>query len=75
MTLGNSFGAVFSMALNGFVCSALGWQWSFYIAGILGATWCLAFALIVPADIDSHPRMTEVTTTRKTNDISEIIKL
>ena len=56
----NSFGAVFSMALNGFVCSELGWQWSFYLAGILGCAWCLIYAVLMPKDIDSHSGMSQV---------------
>ena len=55
-----ALGSVFSSALNGYLCSTLGWQWAFYVPGILGGSWCILYFLVMPRDIDHHPRMSQV---------------
>ena len=57
---GSAIGAVFSSVVNGLLCSYAGWEWAFYVPGIMGMTWCVLYFFLVHTDIESHPRMSQV---------------
>lgn len=64
--IGSAIGAVFSSVVNGLLCSYAGWEWAFYVPGIMGMTWCITYFFAVHTDIDTHPRMSQVSSTHQT---------
>ena len=46
-----------AMPLCGLVLKAWGWEFVFYVSGVLGLTWCVAWWLLVFDTPDSHPRI------------------
>ncbi|XP_017886240.1 putative inorganic phosphate cotransporter isoform X2 [Ceratina calcarata] len=59
---GAQFGTVISMPLSGILSEHGfdgGWPSIFYVFGIVGTVWCIAFLIIVYEDPDSHPRIAE----------------
>ena len=45
------------MPLCGMVLKAWGWEFVFYVSGMLGLTWCVAWWLLVFDTPDNHPRI------------------
>jgi ACS family sodium-dependent inorganic phosphate cotransporter len=41
------FGAVVAMLLSGWIATAYGWEWIFYVFGIAGIVWCILWFFIV----------------------------
>ncbi|XP_075220881.1 putative inorganic phosphate cotransporter protein picot isoform X2 [Lycorma delicatula] len=59
---GAQFGTVISMPLSGILSEygfAGGWPSIFYVFGIIGAVWSIAFLFIVHEDPESHPSIAE----------------
>lgn len=58
---GAQFGTVVSMPLSGLLSEygfAGGWPSIFYVFGLVGTIWCIAFFWMVYEDPDSHPTIT-----------------
>lgn len=58
---GAQFGTVVSMPLSGLLSEygfAGGWPSIFYVFGLIGTIWCVAFFWMVYEDPDSHPSIT-----------------
>jgi len=45
------------MPLCGLVLNAWGWEFVFYVSGVFGLTWCVAWCLLVFDTPDNHPRI------------------
>jgi ACS family sodium-dependent inorganic phosphate cotransporter len=45
------------MPLCGMVLKAWGWEFVFYVSGVLGLAWCVAWWLLVFDTPDNHPRI------------------
>jgi len=59
---GAQFGTVISMPLSGLLADwelVGGWKSIFYVFGIIGIVWCLAFLVWVYEDPEQHPTITE----------------
>ena len=56
------FGTVVSLPLTGALCEIEldnGWPWAFYIPGIIGVIWYLAWIFLVFDNPGVHPRISE----------------
>ncbi|XP_065897700.1 sialin-like isoform X3 [Dysidea avara] len=54
---GSYAGNIVAFPLSGLLCNTMGWPWAFYISGIVGIIWFVAWLFLVfntPAD---HPRI------------------
>lgn len=59
---GAQFGTVISMPLSGLLAEygfSGGWPSIFYVFGIIGTVWCLAFFFTVYEDPESHPKISD----------------
>lgn len=45
--LGGTFGTVVTWSLCGILISSLGWEWAFYVPGIITIVWCILWFIIV----------------------------
>ena len=52
---GAAFGTVISMPLSGYICTAYGWQWVFYVFGAIGVVWFVAWSFLAYDGPDVHP--------------------
>ncbi|KAK7573609.1 hypothetical protein V9T40_010800 [Parthenolecanium corni] len=57
--LGSSAGAAFTYFICGYIIDWFGWEWVFYITGILGFTWSVTWAVFVFDTPQEHPWITE----------------
>lgn len=56
---GMALGTVISLPFSGILADQFGWQWIFYVQGLLAVAWCLAWALLVFDSPAQHPRIHE----------------
>ena len=56
---GISVGILFGTTVNGFVIDYLGWQWAFYIPGIISCLWAAAWLFLHHDSYESHPLISE----------------
>lgn len=56
---GSSAGAAFTYFISGYIIDWFGWEWVFYITGILGFTWSVTWAVFVFDTPQEHPWITE----------------
>ncbi|XP_031354482.1 sialin-like [Photinus pyralis] len=54
---GLSIGMSISLLMSGFLIASLGWKYVFYVSGMLGALWCLAWYFFAFDKPELHPRM------------------
>lgn len=52
-----ALGTVISLPFSGVLAHYVGWEWIFYVQGILAVVWCLAWALLVFDSPAQHPRI------------------
>lgn len=60
--IGAQFGTIISMPLSGLLADwelVGGWPSIFYVFGIIGTVWCIAFLIWVYEDPEQHPSITE----------------
>lgn len=55
--LGGTFGTVITWSLCGVLISSLGWEWAFYVPGIITLVWCIIWFAIVSNSPEEHPRI------------------
>ena len=56
---GAQAGTVLSLPISGLLCSTYGWPSVFYVFGLLGIVWWVAWCWLVADSPDSHPRIDE----------------
>jgi len=52
---GAQFGTVISLPISGVLCDKLGWEWAFYVFGLLAIVWFIFWCLIIHDRPGSHP--------------------
>ncbi|XP_030746865.1 sialin-like [Sitophilus oryzae] len=57
-TLGGSLGTVITWPLLGSVIDSLGWEWAFYITGLIVLAWTFAWLFLVHDTPQNHPWIT-----------------
>jgi len=60
--IGAQFGTIISMPLSGLLADwqlVGGWPSIFYVFGVIGVVWCIAFLIWVYEDPEQHPKITE----------------
>lgn len=58
MGLSNSgipFGTVFALVVTPYIVEAFGWEWAFYVFGMVGLVWFAVWQATVTATPDTHP--------------------
>lgn len=55
--LGCSLGQVIALPLCGWILTSMGWPAVFYISGIFGVTWYVAWYFLVYDSPQEHPRI------------------
>lgn len=58
------------MLVNGMLASTYGWEWAFYVPGMLGFSWCLIWTFLCFDSPESHPRISEVFAVTSRNETS-----
>ncbi len=58
---GQQVGTVVTFFLSGVVAEKFGWEWDFYLFGIFGALFCIAWGLLIHSTPAQHTRISEVT--------------
>ncbi|XP_065204361.1 sialin-like [Planococcus citri] len=53
--LGSSVGIAFTYAVSGYIIDAYGWEYVFYMQGLLGILWSIAWMLLVYDSPSVHP--------------------
>eukprot|EP00095_Tigriopus_kingsejongensis_P002481 maker-scaffold988_size73003-snap-gene-0.16 protein:Tk02481 transcript:maker-scaffold988_size73003-snap-gene-0.16-mRNA-1 annotation:"hypothetical protein TcasGA2_TC006625" len=56
---GAAFGTILAMPLTGLICDCLGWEAVFYVFGVLGVLWFVAWCFLCYDSPESHPRINE----------------
>ena len=59
---GTQFGTVVGLPLSGVLCDIEldnGWPWAFYVPGIIGVIWFLAWMVLVYDSPELHPHIAE----------------
>lgn len=56
---GSSAGAAFTYFICGYIIDWYGWEWVFYITGVLGFAWSVAWAAMVFDTPQEHPWISE----------------
>ena len=54
---GIPIGTVFALVVTPIIVSELGWEWAFYLFGLVGVVWCAAWHLVVTNTPAEHPRI------------------
>ncbi|KAJ8894167.1 hypothetical protein PR048_006777 [Dryococelus australis] len=54
---GNSVGAATAFPLCGMLIAKLGWEYAFYVPGMLGITWCFLWWVLAFDSPAEHPRI------------------
>jgi ACS family sodium-dependent inorganic phosphate cotransporter len=55
----SSLGAAITMPVCGFLISSLGWESVFYVTGVVGLIWSIAWFFLVFDSPAQHPRISE----------------
>ncbi|XP_076626570.1 putative inorganic phosphate cotransporter isoform X1 [Colletes latitarsis] len=55
--MASSLGAAITMPICGFLIASLGWEYVFYVTGIIGLAWNIAWFLLVFDSPAQHPRI------------------
>jgi ACS family sodium-dependent inorganic phosphate cotransporter len=55
----SSLGAAITMPVCGFLISSLGWESVFYVTGVVGLVWSIAWFFLVFDSPAQHPRISE----------------
>lgn len=53
----SSLGAAITMPMCGFLIASLGWESVFYVTGVIGIMWSIAWFLLVFDSPSQHPRI------------------
>ena len=54
---GIPIGTVFALVVTPIIVSELGWEWAFYLFGLVGVVWYAAWHLVVTNTPEEHPRI------------------
>jgi ACS family sodium-dependent inorganic phosphate cotransporter len=54
---GIPIGTVFALLLTPIIVEQLGWEWAFYLFGLLGVAWYIAWTLTVTTNPEDHPKI------------------
>ncbi|XP_969878.2 sialin [Tribolium castaneum] len=57
--LGSSMGAALTYPVCGFIIHRWGWEWVFYVSGVAGTVWFIAWWFLVYDSPAKHPRISE----------------
>lgn len=57
--IGSSIGSALTYPLCGYIIDALGWEMAFYVCGVLGTTWYIAWYFLVFDSPQQHPRISQ----------------
>ncbi|XP_045500567.1 putative inorganic phosphate cotransporter [Colias croceus] len=57
--LGGAIGTVVTWSLTGPLIEKFGWDYAFYVPGIIAAVWCVAWWILVYDSPVQHPRITD----------------
>lgn len=57
--LGGTLGTVVTWPLLGSIIEAWGWQWGFFVPGIISIVWCFLWILLVSDSPDVHSYISE----------------
>ena len=52
---GSSVGILCGTTLNGYISSTIGWEWAFYVPGILSCVWSLVWFFLCYDSFETHP--------------------
>lgn len=55
--LGNNFGTMITWPMLGYIIESNGWDWAFYVCGIIVLVWTLLFYILVRDSPEDHPFM------------------
>ncbi len=56
---GIPIGTVFALIVTPIIVEYLGWEWAFYLFGIVGVFWYIAWQRLVTTTPDEHPRISD----------------
>jgi MFS transporter, ACS family, solute carrier family 17 (sodium-dependent inorganic phosphate cotransporter), other len=56
---GNYVGLVISLPVSGLLAASVGWEWVFYVFGIIGCVWTVAWLVIVRRSPAKDPFISE----------------
>lgn len=56
---GSYFGTVMALPLSGVLAQHMGWEWIFYVFGVIGLTWCFAWWWVVHDSPEEDRKITE----------------
>lgn len=56
---GIPIGTVFALIVTPVIVEYLGWEWAFYLFGIVGVFWYVAWQRVVTTTPDEHPRISD----------------
>ena len=54
---GIPIGTVFALVVTPIIVSELGWEWAFYLFGLVGVVWYAAWHLVVTNTPEEYPRI------------------
>lgn len=57
---GIPIGTVFALVVTPIIVTELGWEWAFYLFGLVGVFWYIAWHLVVTNTPETHPRISAV---------------
>lgn len=57
--LGGAIGTVVTWSLTGPLIENFGWDYAFYVPGVIGAIWCVFWLYLVYDSPTEHPRISE----------------
>jgi ACS family sodium-dependent inorganic phosphate cotransporter len=52
---GIPLGTIFALVVTPYIVERLGWQWAFYLFGVVGVLWFVAWQRLVTAEPSQHP--------------------
>ncbi|CAL4111847.1 unnamed protein product [Meganyctiphanes norvegica] len=55
----NCLGVVITLPLCGVIIEAVGWEWAFYVPGIVSVVWVVMWALLMHDTPQQHPRISQ----------------
>lgn len=70
---GSSIGVAFTYPVCGFILEKFGWPYVFYITGIIGIVWCLAWWLLVYDTPAQHPYISPGELAHITSSLSNMV--
>lgn len=57
--LGSSIGSALTYPLCGYIIDAFGWEMAFYVCGVIGTVWFIAWYFLVFDSPQQHPRISQ----------------